>query len=274
MVESCGKFSYIAYPGCNCVCGMLGQRVAGVLSLRVQQLDVKVETKTSDNVFADLMVSVQYQVHRESAYDAFYKLTSSKQQISAHIFDVVRATVPKMLLDDVFLQKEEIAGNIKTELTKAMTAYGFNILHALVTDVEPALKVKEAMNDINAARRQRVAAVEKAEAAKVNVVKAAEAESEAKFLQGQGIARQREAIVNGLKNSVGDFTTAVPNVSSKEVLELLLITQYFDTLKEIGANNKSSTVFMSHNPGALSDITTQLRSGFMEASAAARMTPA
>ncbi|MEW5305348.1 MAG: hypothetical protein WDW38_005611 [Sanguina aurantia] len=221
---------------------MLGSNVAGVLSLRVQQLDVNVESKTLDNVFTHIMVSVQYQVQRENAYDAFYKLTSSQQQITAYIFDVVRATVPKMLLDDVFLLKEEIAGSIKAELTKSMSVFGFKILHALVTDVVPARKVKEAMNDINAARRQRVAAVEKAEAAKVNVVKAAEAQAEAMFLQGQGVARQREAIVNGLRDSVGEFTADVPSVESKEVLELLLITQYFDTLKEIGGRPCSSTV--------------------------------
>jgi len=245
--------------------------VAGTVSLRIQQLDVRCETKTKDNVFVTLVISVQYQVQREQIYDAFYRLTDSKQQISSHIFDVVRASVPKMNLDDVFEAKEEIAGNIKEELSKAMSGYGFCILHALVTDIEPAIKVKEAMNEINAARRHRVAAAEKAEADKVTRIKAAEADAESKFLQGQGVARQRQAIIAGLRDSVQDFSTSIPGIQSKDVLDLMLVTQYFDTLKDIGATNRSSTLFLPHSPGGIGDITQQIRGAFLQGNAVEQM---
>eukprot|EP00878_Enallax_costatus_P002890 GHUV01003084.1.p1 GENE.GHUV01003084.1~~GHUV01003084.1.p1 ORF type:complete len:209 (+),score=53.42 GHUV01003084.1:324-950(+) len=192
LVERFGKYSHVAYPGCNCLNPLCGESIAGRVSLRVQQLEVKCETKTKDNVFVTLVVSVQYQVRREQIFDAFYKLTNSHTQISSYVFDVVRASVPKMILDDVFLEKEAIAMSIKQELTKSMGSFGFDILKALVNDIQPAPKVKEAMNDINAAQRLRIAAVEKAEAQKVRVVKEAEAEAEAKYLQGAGVARQRQ----------------------------------------------------------------------------------
>ena len=202
-----------------------------------------------------------------------------------------------MNLDDVFEAKEEIAGNIKEELSKAMSGYGFSILHALVTDIEPAIKVKEAMNEINAARRHRVAAAEKAEADKVTRVKAAEAEAESKFLQGQGMARQRQAIISGLRDSVQDFSSAIPGIQSKDVsdafralapgyvsscsfhpvflfvqvLDLMLITQYFDTLREIGATNKTSTLFLPHNPAGMGEISSQIRSAFLQGNAVDQM---
>lgn len=267
-IEHCGKFTKIAHPGCNCVCGVCGMASAGTLSLRVQQLDVRCETKTKDNVFVTLVISVQFQVQKESLWDAFYKLTDVRQQLSSYIFDVVRATVPKMNLDDVFIEKEEIARDIKDELTKSMTSYGYLIIHALVNDIEPAHKVKDAMNEINAARRMRVAALERSEAEKVAVVKAAEAEAEAKFLQGQGVARQRQAIITGLRDSVKDFDE-LPGISSKDVVELMLITQYFDMLREMGASSRSSTIFLPHAPGGISDISTQIRSAFLEGSAGA-----
>ncbi|GAX77666.1 hypothetical protein CEUSTIGMA_g5109.t1 [Chlamydomonas eustigma] len=269
IIESCGKFDKTAYAGCHCVTPCFGQSVAGVLSLRVQQLDVRCETKTRDNVFVTLVISVQYQVQKEAVYDAFYKLTDSSSQISSYIFDVVRASVPKMNLDDVFEAKEEIAHTIKDELTKSMAGYGFLILHALVTDIEPAHKVKEAMNEINAAKRLRIAAAETAEAHKVTMVKAAEAESESKYLQGQGMARQRQAIIAGLRDSVRDFSTNIQDISSKDVLELMLITQYFDMLRDIGSSNKASTLFLPHSPAGLGDISTQIRDAFLQGNAAA-----
>lgn len=269
VIETCGKFSNVAYPGFNCVPVCCGAMVAGQLSLRVQQLDVRCETKTLDNVFITLVISVQYQVQKEAIYDAFYKLTDSRQQISSYIFDVVRATVPKMNLDDVFVEKEQIALDIKSELTKAMSGYGYLIIAALVNDIEPAPKVKAAMNEINAARRLRVAALETAEANKVTVVKQAEAEAESKFLQGQGIARQRQAIIAGLRDSVKDFSGNIEGIDAKSVLELMLITQYFDTMKEIGASSKSNTVFLNHAPGNMADVSQQIRSAFLEASAGA-----
>jgi len=271
IIEQCGAFSRVAQPGFNCVHCYIGESVAGSLSLRVQQLDVKCETKTKDNVFVTLVISVQYQVTRDNVFDAFYKLTDSRQQISSYIFDVVRATVPKLDLDAVFVEKEEIARDIKEELTKAMSGYGYMIIQALVNDIDPDAKVKAAMNEINAATRLRLAAAEKAEAQKVTVVKAAEADAEAKYLAGQGIARQRQAIVNGLRESVKDFSGSVEGVSSGRVLELMLLTQYFDTIKEVGTQSKNSTLFLPSGPGGVTDATAQIRQAFLEAGAVQTM---
>lgn len=263
VVEQFGKFSRIAYPGFNCVCCCIGEAVAGGLSLRLQQLDVRCETKTKDNVFVEVVVSVMYQCVRENLYDAFYKLTDSRSQITSYVFDEVRSTVPSMDLDNVFTSKEEIARAVKEELTKSMSGFGFAIINCLITDIEPAPKVKAAMNEINAAQRLRLAAYEQSEAEKIRVVKAAEADAEAKYLAGQGIARQRQAIVGGLRESVRAFQSDVSDVNSRDVMELLLITQYFDTLQTLGATGKNSTVFLPHSPGAVGDIAGQIRNGFM-----------
>lgn len=265
IIEQCGRFSHIAQPGCNCVHCYIGQSVVGTVSMRVQQLDVRCETKTRDNVFVTLVISVQYQVQKENIYESYYRLTNSSQQISSYIFDVVRATVPKMMLDEVFVEKDQIAKDIKDELTKSMSAFGFSIIQALVNDIDPDIKVKAAMNEINAAQRLRLAAAERAEAEKVAVVKAAEAEAEAKYLSGQGVARQRQAIINGLRESVRAFSEGVQDVSAKDALQLMLMTQYFDTVKDIGVSNKSSTVFLNHSPSALADLSGQMRAAFMEA---------
>jgi len=267
IIEQFGKFSRVAYPGFNCICMPCGEMVAGRLNMRIQQLDVSVETKTRDNVFVNLVVSVQYQVLKENVYDAFYKLTDSTSQIRSYVFDVVRSTVPKMNLDDVFVSKEEIALDIKNELTKSMGSFGFAIVQTLVTDIEPARKVKDAMNEINAATRLRAAAVEKAEAEKITVVKAAEAEAEAKFLAGQGIARQRQAIVAGLRESVLEFSSQVSNINNQEILSMMLMTQYFDTLKDVGTNSRNGTIFLPHQPGTIGDIASQIRDGMLQANA-------
>lgn len=267
VIEQCGKFQRIAKPGFNCVNPFLCETNAGTLSLRVQSLDVRCETKTKDNVFVRMQVTVQYQVVQESIYDAFYRLTNARAQITAYVFDVVRAIVPKSNLDDVFLTKEEIAMAVKEELTKSMAAFGFMIIQTLVTDIEPDHKVKDAMNEINSAQRFRHAALEKAEANKITLVKKAEAEAEAAYLQGQGIARQRQAIVNGLRESVLNFEDGVKAVSPQEVIELMMVTQYFDLLKDVGTHGNASTIFLNHNPGTVGDISSQIRNGFMEANA-------
>ncbi|KAK9808140.1 hypothetical protein WJX73_001299 [Symbiochloris irregularis] len=267
VVEKFGKYQRIAHPGFNCVCCCIGEAVAGTLSLRIQQLDVRCETKTKDNVFVNVVVSVQYQVVRDNLYDAFYKLTDSRSQITSYVFDVVRSTVPKIYLDDVFTTKEEIAHDVKEELTKSMSDFGFMIIQTLVTDIEPDMKVRAAMNEINAAQRLRLAALEKAEAEKVQVVKAAEADAEAKYLQGQGIARQRQAIVNGLRESVLNFERDVSDISSRDVIEMMMVTQYFDMLKDIGLSSKNSSVFLPHSPGNVGDVAGQIRNGFMQAAA-------
>lgn len=263
IVERFGKYDRVAAPGFNCLIPCIGEYVAGTLSMRIQQLDVSCETKTRDNVFVNVVVSVQYQVLKESVYDAFYKLTDSPHQIRSYIFDVVRSTVPKMNLDDVFTSKEEIAVDVKTELTKSMGSFGYVIIQALVTDIEPAAKVKQAMNEINAATRLRSAAVEKAEAEKVKIVKAAEAEAEAKYLSGQGIARQRQAIVSGLRESVMEFASDVDGIDSKEVMQMMMVTQYFDTLKDVGTHSEGTSVFLPHQPGAVADVTAQIHNSFL-----------
>merc|ERR1719393_513053 len=244
--------------------------------MRLQQMEVSCETKTKDNVFVLIRVAVQYQVNDdvESIKNAHYRLTNPKQQIESYVFDVVRSSVPKIELDDVFTTKEEIAQNIKHELTTAMTSFGYTILASPITDIDPDKEVKRAMNDINKAKRLRVAAQDEGEAVKIRAVKEAEAEAarteiqakadaEAKFMAGQGIARQRQAIVTGLRDSVNAFKADVVDLNSKNVLDLMIITQYFDMMKEIGAQSKTNAVFMNHSPGALEDLSQAVQKGFM-----------
>ncbi|KAJ0041951.1 hypothetical protein Pint_19299 [Pistacia integerrima] len=256
--ERFGRFDEVLEPGCHCLPWCLGRRLAGHLSLRLQQLDVRCETKTKDNVFVNVVASVQYHALADKASDAFYKLSNTRTQIQAYVFDVIRASVPKMDLDDVFEQKNEIA--------KAMSAYGYEIVQTLIVDIEPDDHVKRAMNEINAAARLRLAANEKAEAEKIVQIKRAEGEAESKYLSGVGIARQRQAIVDGLRDSVLGFSENVPGTTAKDVLDMVLITQYFDTMKEIGASSKSSSVFIPHGPGAVHDVATQIRNGLLQAS--------
>ena len=229
----------------------------------MQQLDVKVETKSEDNVFVHLTVAVQYFVKPEKVYEAFYKLDSPDLQITSFVFDVVRARVPRMKLDDVFEKKDEIADAIKSELSHTMDEFGYDFVKALVTDIEPDAKVKAAMNEINAAQRLRVAATEKGEAERILRVKAAEAEAQSKALQGKGIADQRKAIVDGLRESVTVFSDSVPGATPHDVMNLVLMTQYFDTLKEIGASAKSNTVLVPHSPGVLTDLAAQIRDALL-----------
>ena len=201
------------------------------------------ETKTKDNVFVSIQLAVQYEVIRSKIFEAFYSLQNPTVQINAYVFDVVRSTVPRMLLDEVFESKDEIASQVKDSLCKTMSEFGFYIHQCLVTDVSPNVRVRDAMNEINASRRLRMAATERAEAEKILIVKQAEAEAESKHLQGQGIARQRKAIVDGLRDSVGEFQESIQGIQPRDVLELVLITQYFDTLKEIGCSGNVNTVF-------------------------------
>ncbi|XP_047310115.1 hypersensitive-induced response protein 1-like [Impatiens glandulifera] len=262
--EQFGKFDHVLQPGCHCLPWCCGYQASGTLSLRVQQLDVRCETKTKDNVFVTVVASIQYRALAEKASDAFYKLSNTKAQIQAYVFDVIRATVPKLELDSAFEQKNDIAKAVEEELEKAMSAYGYEIVETLIIDIEPDAQVKKAMNEINAAARMRVAANEKAEAEKILQVKRAEGEAEAKYLSGLGIARQREAIVNGLRDSVLSFSGNVPGTTAKDIMDMVLITQYFDTMKEVGASSKSSAVFIPHGPGAVKDIASQIRDGLLQ----------
>ncbi len=262
IIERFGKFARVANPGLNIKIPFI-ERIAGRVNLRVQQLDVKVETKTMDNVFVHVIVSVQYFVIPNRVADAYYKLTNHQQQITSYVFDSVRARVPKIKLDDVFEKKDEIADAVKAELDSVMADFGYGILKALVTDINPDEKVKEAMNEINAAQRNRVAAAERGEADRILRVKAAEAEAQSKALQGKGIADQRRAIVEGLRESVDDFQKSVKGTTAQDIMSLVLMTQYFDTLKEISLTSKTNTILLPHSPGAMQDIAGQIRNAII-----------
>ncbi|KAH1197929.1 Hypersensitive-induced response protein 1 [Glycine soja] len=259
--EVFGKFDDVLEPGFHCVPWFFGTQVAGYLSLRVQQLDVRCETKTKDNVFVTVVASIQYRAMAERAVDAFYRLSNTREQIQAYVFDVIRACVPKMDLDSSFEQKKEIARAVEEELEKVIDSLLFQ---TLIVDIEPDERVKRAMNEINAAARMREAANEKAEAEKILQIKKAEGDAESKYLSGLGIARQRQAIVDGLRDSVLAFSENVPGTTSKDVMDMVLVTQYFDTLKEIGASSKSNSIFVPHGPGTVRDIASQFRDGLLQ----------
>ena len=226
---------------------------------------MQVETKTKDNVFVFVIVSVQYFVPAEKAVDAFYKLQNPQEQITAYVFDTVRARVPAVNLDQLFEMKDDIATAVKAELDTVMDDFGYAIVKALVTDINPDEKVKVSMNEINAAQRLREAAIQQAEADKIRVVKAAEGEAESKALQGQGIANQRKAIIEGLKESVENFSSAVNGVNSQDVMNLVMMTQYFDTIKELGLSGKNSTILIPHGPGGMTDMSDQIRNAMITA---------
>lgn len=264
IVQRLGRFLRESGPGLHIKVPLI-DRVIGRVNLRVQQLDVRIETKTEDNVFVQMVVAVQYFVLPEKVYDAFYKLDDANRQITSFVFDVVRARVPKIKLDDVFEKKDEIADIVKTELAVVMDGFGYGILKALVTDIEPDARVKEAMNEINAAQRMRLAATERGEAERILKVKSAEGDAQSKALQGRGIADQRKAIVEGLRDSVDEFRKSVPGTTAKDVMNLVLMTQYFDTLKEVGASSRTNTILIPHSPGNLTSLTEQLRNAMIEA---------
>ncbi len=267
IVERFGRFARVGKPGLNFKIPIL-ERVAGRINLRVQQLDVTVETKTLDNVFVHTAVAIQFMVVPDKVYDAFYRLDRPTVQITAYVFDVVRARVPKMELDDVFDRKDEIAVAVKEELMAEMDTFGYIIVQALVTDIDPDKKVKEAMNEINAAKRLRQAAQERGEADKILKVKAAEAEAESKALQGKGIAEQRRAIIDGLRESVDQFSQSISGTTPESIMQLVLMTQHYDTVKEVGASSRSNTIFVPYSPGGMADLAAQMRDALISANAA------
>ncbi|HSD55784.1 MAG TPA: SPFH domain-containing protein [Candidatus Saccharimonadales bacterium] len=264
IVERFGRFKTVGKAGLNIKMPFI-DRVVGKPSLRIQQLDVEIETKTKDNVFVRCVVSVQYCILPEKVVDAFYKLQIPQEQITAYVFDTVRARVPSIILDDVFEKKDDIAMAVKQELDSVMDDFGYGIIKTLVTDIDPDAKVKSSMNEINAAQRMREAAIQQAEAEKIRVVKAAEAEAESKALQGKGIADQRKAIIDGLKVSVENFSSSVDGAKAQDVMNLVLMTQYFDTLKDIGLSGKSNTILIPHSPGGMGDISEQMRNAIITA---------
>lgn len=271
IVERFGKFKKISPAGLNFKVPLI-DKIAGRVSLRVQQLDVRVETKTKDNVFVFVVVSVQYYVLPAKVIDAFYRLQNPQEQITAYVFDTVRARVPNVMLDQLFETKDDIANAVKEELDSVMDDFGYGIVKALVTDIDPDAKVKVSMNEINAAQRLREAAIQQAEADKIRVVKAAEGEAESKALQGQGIANQRKAIIEGLRESVESFSSSVDGVNSQDVMNLVMMTQYFDTLKELGLNGKNSTILIPHSPSGMGDINEQMRNAMITAEAVTKAT--
>ena len=259
IVERFGKFVSVRQSGLQLKIPII-DNVAGRLSLRIQQLDVVVETKTKDDVFVKLKVSVQFKVIKEKVYDAFYKLDNPADQITSFIFDVVRAEVPKLILDDVFLKKDDIAIAVKSELQDAMTEYGFQIIKTLVTDIDPDAQVKESMNRINASEREKVAAQFEGEAQKILIVEKAKAEAESKRLQGQGIADQRREIARGLEDSVKVLNGV--DINSQEASALIVVTQHYDTLQSVGAEANSNLILMPNSPQAGSEMLNNMVASF------------
>jgi len=256
IIERFGKFTRVARSGLRMRIPLI-ESIADFLNLKIQQLDVEIETKTRDNVFMTLTISVQYRVLARKANDAFYKLDNPKDQIRAYVFDVVRAEVPKMDIDEVFQNKDDIAVAVKTELTDTMDEFGYLIVKTLVTDIEPDKKVKDSMNEINAAKRFRMASEQKAEAERIIIVKNAEAEAQSKELQGQGLAKKRKAIAQGIQEAVESVKRAMPEIPSKEIINILMMSQYIETLKEIGKS--SNTMMVPFTPNLLSVLEQQFR---------------
>ncbi|MEL4456824.1 SPFH domain-containing protein [Lutimonas vermicola] len=262
IIERFGKFSSIRSAGLQFKIPFI-DRIAARLSLRIQQLDVVVETKTKDDVFVHLKISVQYQILRDKVYDAFYRLQNPHEQLTAYIFDLVRAEIPKMILDDVFEKKDDIAFAVKRDLKEAMLDYGYDIIKALVTDIDPDGSVKEAMNRINAAEREKVAAQHEGDAQRILIVERAKAEAESKRLQGKGIADQRREIAKGLEESVDTLNKA--GINPQEASALIVITQHYDTLQSIGADSSSNLILLPNNPTAASNMLNDMTASLLAA---------
>lgn len=259
IIERFGRFLAIRQSGLHIKIPLI-DKIAGRISLRIMQLDVIVETKTKDDVFVKLKVSVQYKVVAEKVYDAFYKLDYPQDQITSYVFDVVRAVVPKMKLDDVFEKKDDIANAVKGELNDAMINYGYDIIKALVTDIDPDSEVKAAMNRINAAERKKVAAQYEGDAERILIVEKAKAEAESKRLQGQGIADQRREIARGLEDSVDVLNNV--GINSQEASALIVVTQHYDTLQSIGEETNSNLILLPNSPQAGSDMLNNMVASF------------
>ena len=259
ILERFGKFLTIRQSGLHFKIPVV-DRIAGKISLRILQLDVIVETKTKDDVFVKLKVSVQYKIIQEKVYEAFYKLDYPQDQITSYVFDVVRAVVPKMKLDDVFEKKNEIADAVKGELNDAMINYGYDIIKALVTDIDPDAEVKAAMNKINAAERKKVAAQYEGDAERILIVEKAKAEAQSKRLQGQGIADQRREIARGLEESVDVLNNV--GINSQEASALIVVTQHYDTLQSIGGETNSNLILLPNSPQAGSEMLNNMVASF------------
>ncbi len=263
VVERFGKFNRVARPGLQFLVPWC--ETVRLIDLQVRQAVVNVETKTKDNVFVTIPVSVQYQVVEAKVFDAYYKLSNPQAQIESYVFNSILGHVPTLTLDEAFEQQQQISAAVKRDLDEVMDTFGYNILRALVTDIVPDAKVKAAMNDINAAQREQIAAQARGEADKILKVKQAEAEAESKALQGDGVARQRQAIIKGLQTSVEAFKGAVEGSTAQDVMAMVLMTQYFDTLREVGVSGKSATILLPSSPGTVNDLMSQILAGFQAA---------
>ncbi|PKR82043.1 SPFH domain-containing protein [Brumimicrobium salinarum] len=259
IIERFGKFQSVRSSGLQLKIPLV-DKVAGRINLKIQQLDVIVETKTKDDVFVRLKVSVQFQVMKDKVYDAFYKLENPQSQITSYVFDVVRAEVPKMILDNVFERKDDVANAVKSELNDAMQDYGYDIIKTLVTDIDPDEQVKTSMNRINASEREKVAAEFEAEAERIKIVAKARAEAESKRLQGQGIADQRREIARGLEESVDVLNNV--GINSQEASALIVVTQHYDTLQSIGEETNTNLILLPNSPQAGSDMLNNMVASF------------
>ncbi len=258
VIERFGQYSKFAEPGLTCMMWPCAS-VVGTISTRVRQLDVTCETKTKDNVFIRVSVSVQYHAMIDKAYEAFYKLTSPQQQIRSYVFDSIRSTLPKLDLDAAFATKDKIAHSVRDNTAEAMNSYGYKIVRTLITDLEPDVHVKNSMNEINATARLRHAAANKADAEKILEVKAAEAAAEAKYLSGVGVSRQRHAILDGLRESVSSFSDKVEGTTPQDAMDLVLLTQYLDLLKDVGTEHgKDTTLFLQHGPQTVAKLKNEI----------------
>ena len=259
IVERFGKFHSVRTSGLQMKLPII-DRIVTRVGLKIQQLDVIIETKTLDDVFVKLKVSVQYVVLRDQVYDAFYQLEYPHEQITSFVFDVVRAEVPKMKLDDVFVKKDDIAIAVKGELQQYMSVYGFDIIKTLVTDIDPDAQVKQSMNRINASEREKIAAQFEGDAARILIVEKAKAEAESKRLQGMGIADQRREIARGLEESVEVLNKV--GINSQEASALIVVTQHYDTLQSIGEHTNANLILLPNSPQAGSDMLNNMVASF------------
>jgi len=269
IVQNCGKFSRVMSPGFACLKWPC-ESVAGVVSLKLQQLPLQMEAKTKENVFVTLKIAIQYLVESEHVQLSFYSMTNPNAQMQSFVEDAIRSIVPALELEQLFMEKDKIGTEIREDLAKKMTSYGYSIVDTLIIDIEPEHTVKAAMNKINESKRLRQAAEYQAETEKLVRVKQAEAEAESKRLQGEGVAAQRKAILHGLQEGVENLSKAI-NISPDETMQYTMLTQYFDMLKDVGTSKNKTIIFIPHSPSTVGDISSQLRGSMMEGIAALEM---
>ena len=259
IIERFGKYQTTSGSGMHVRLPFGIDKIAARIQLRLLQSEIVVETKTKDNVFVTLNVATQYRVNEQNVTDSYYKLMRPEAQIKSYIEDALRSSVPKLTLDELFEKKAEIALEVQHQVAEEMSTYGYLIVKTLITKVEPDAEVKQSMNEINAAQRKRVAAQELANADKIKIVTAAEAEAEKDRLHGVGIAQQRKAIVDGLAESIQELKDANVGMTEEQIMSILLTNQYLDTLNTFAAKG-NQTLFLPNHPEGIEDIRTQILS--------------